>query len=82
MQQCKADQEQKCQKQVATREAYRAVNRLRMAARRALEWIERLEGPAVSLDRKYQTCLQPLRLAKKSKLDQGSTTSLHCQTIL
>ena len=64
MQQCKADQEQKCQKQVATREAYRAVNRLRMAARRALEWIGRLEGPGASLDRKYQTCLQPLMLAK------------------
>ena len=39
MRRCKADQEQKCQKWAATPDAYRAVSRLRMAARRALEQI-------------------------------------------
>ena len=40
MQQCKADQEQKRQKRAATSGAYRVTNQWRIAARRALEWIE------------------------------------------
>ena len=38
---CEADWEQKCQKWAATRNAYWTGNRLRMAARRAVEWIGR-----------------------------------------
>ena len=43
-----ADREWKHQKWAATCDAYRAANQLRMAARRALEWIRMFEGPAVS----------------------------------
>ena len=43
-------------KQVATYDAYRAANQLRMAARRTLEWIEMLM-PGWFLDMKYQICL-------------------------
>jgi len=41
------DREQKCHKEATTRDAYRAANPLRMAARRALEWIRMPEGPNV-----------------------------------
>jgi len=41
-----ADQ-QKCQKREAAHDAYRAANQLRMASRKALEWIGMFEGPAV-----------------------------------
>ena len=51
----KPDQECKHYKQAATCDAYRATNQLRMAARRALEWIGMFKGPAVILDMKYQT---------------------------
>jgi len=46
MQGHKADQEWKCQKQAATCDAYRATNQLRMAARRALEWIAMFKDPS------------------------------------
>ena len=36
----------KCQKQADTYDACRATNQLRMAARRALEWVGMFEGPA------------------------------------
>jgi len=39
MQRCEADQERRHQKRAATRDAYRVTKQLRMAARRALEWI-------------------------------------------
>ena len=41
------DQERKWQKQAVTRHAYRVANQLRMASRRALEWVRMFEGPAV-----------------------------------
>ena len=43
----KADQDRKCQKQAATRGAYRVTNQQRMAARRALEWIGTLKAQLV-----------------------------------
>ena len=39
-----ADQERKCQKRVATHDAYRVANHQRMAARRTLEWIGMLKA--------------------------------------
>ena len=43
---CEADQDQKWQKQTATRDAYRVTYWLRMASRRALEWNEMFKSPA------------------------------------
>ena len=40
----KADREQKHQKRVATRDAYRVTNQWRIAAKRALEWIGTLKA--------------------------------------
>jgi len=47
MQQGEADQEQKCEKRAATRDAYKITNQQRMAARRALEWIGTLKTQLV-----------------------------------
>jgi len=47
IQQHKANQEQKRQKQAATRDAYRVTNQQRMATRRALEWIRMLKAQLV-----------------------------------
>jgi len=47
MQQCEADQEQKHQKRAAIRDTYRAASLLRMAAKRALEWIGILKARLV-----------------------------------
>ena len=41
---CEADHEQKCQKQAATHDAYKAVNKLRMAAREPLKGSEGLKA--------------------------------------
>jgi len=38
------DQERRCQKRTATRDAYRVAKQQRMAARRALEWIGMLKA--------------------------------------
>ena len=38
----------------ATHDTYRAANQLRMAARRALEWIGMFKGPFVLSDMNYQ----------------------------
>ena len=46
--QCRRDDarltEWKCQKRAATHDAYKVTNQLRMAARRALEWIRTSKG--------------------------------------
>ena len=44
---CKADQEQKCQKQATTRDVYRVANQQRMAACQESSWVDwNIEGPA------------------------------------
>ena len=51
----KADREQKCQKQAATHVAYRAANRLRMAAREPLSGWECSKAWLFFFEVKYQT---------------------------